>query len=59
MINFRPPKLQMAGPEIFEALFGNLELIWRDNESSVRGTGGERGGGGGAERFFILQRHLK
>ena len=51
MINFRPPKLQMAGPEIFEALFGNLELIWRDNESSVRGTGGE-GGGGGVLNFF-------
>ena len=43
MINFRPPKLQMAGPEIFEALFGNLELIWRGKERSVRGTWGEGG----------------
>ena len=34
----------MAGPEIFEALFGNLELIWRGKESSVQGT--EWGGGG-------------
>ena len=30
----------MAGPEVFEALFGNLELIWRGKESSVRGTRG-------------------
>ena len=47
----------MAGPEIFEALFGNLELIWRGKERSVRGTWGERGGGE-VELFFILQCHL-
>ena len=41
----------MAGPEIFEALFGNLELIWRGKESSFRGTGWG-GGGRGAERFL-------
>ena len=43
----------MAGTEIFEALFGNLELIWRGKESSVQGT--EWGGGGGegkVELFF-------
>ena len=51
MINFRPPKLQMAGPEIFEALFGNLELIWRGKERSVRGTWGE--GGGSWTLFYI------
>ena len=45
MINFRLPKLQMAGSEIFEALFGNVELIWRGKERSVRGTWGEGGGG--------------
>ena len=55
MINFRLPKLQMAGSEIFEALFGNVELIWRGKERSVRGTWGE---GGGVELFFILQCHL-
>lgn len=49
MINVSPSKLQMAGPEIFEALFGNLELIWRGKESSVRGT---RGGGVG-DLFYI------
>lgn len=47
MINFHPPNLHMAGTEIFEALFGNLELIWRGKESSVQGT--EWGGGGGRE----------
>lgn len=52
MINFHPPKLQMGGPEIFEALFGNLERIWRGKESSVQGTGWR------VELFFILQRHL-
>lgn len=41
----------MAGPEIFEALFGNLELIGRGKERSVRGTWGERGGG--VELFYI------
>ena len=50
MINFRPTKLQMAGPEIFEALFGNLELIWRGKESLFRGTGW--GGGRGVELFL-------
>ena len=42
----------MAGPEIFEALFGNLELIWRGKERSVRGTWGERGGGGELSSFL-------
>lgn len=53
MINFHPPNLHMAGTEIFEALYGNLELIWRGKESSVQGT--EWGGGGGegkVELFF-------
>ena len=45
----------MAGPEIFEALFGNLELIGRGKERSVRGTWGERGG---ELNSFILQCHL-
>ena len=48
----------MAGTEIFEALFGNLELIWRGKESSVQGT--EWGGGGGEGKlnsfslFYII-----
>ena len=50
MINFRLPKLQMAGSEIFEALFGNVELIWRGKERSVRGTWG---GGGGELNSFL------
>ena len=57
MINFRPTKLQMAGPEIFEALFGNLELIWRGKESLFRGTGW--GGGGGVLNFFYITASLK
>ena len=38
---------QNSWPEIFEALFGNLELIWRGKGSLVRETGGWGGGGGG------------
>ena len=54
MINFHPPKLQMAGPEIFEALFGNLGLIWRGKESSVQGTEWGEGKLNSFSLFYII-----
>ena len=54
MINFRLPKLQMAGSEIFEALFGNVELIWRGKESSVQGTEWGEGKLNSFSLFYII-----
>ena len=45
----------MAGPEIFEALFGNLELIWRGKESSVQGTEWGEGKLNSFSLFYIIE----